>query len=125
MLQPLLQQQLDKAYEVRLTVVDQRFFGARIDACSERARVHWRADYDALTYAPIHIPAEIGAGVGRLLATLGLRFAALDFIITPEREWMLIDVNPNGQWAWIQDKTRLPIASAIADALQHRSADAA
>lgn len=121
----LLQEQLDKAYEVRLTVVDRRFFGARIDAHSDRARVDWRADYDALTYAPIDVPAEIKEGVGRLLTTLDLRFAALDFIITPGQEWGLIDVNPNGQWAWIQEKTGLPIASAIADALQTRSARAA
>lgn len=121
----LLQQQLDKAYEVRLTVVDQRFFGARIDARSERARVDWRAGYDALTYAPIDVPAEIRAGVCRLLAALGLRFAALDFIVTPAREWVLLDVNPNGQWAWIQEKTGLSIASAIADALQESSAHAA
>jgi hypothetical protein len=26
-------------------------------------------------------------------------------------------VNPNGQWAWIEDKTGLPIAASIADAL--------
>lgn len=120
----LLQQQLDKSYEVRLTVVGQEFFGARIDACSDRARVDWRADYDALSYAPTDVPTEIKAGVGRLLATLGLRFAALDFIVTAAQEWVLIDVNPNGQWAWIQEKTGLPIASAIADALQEGSAHA-
>lgn len=115
----LLQEQLDKAYEVRLIVVDGQFFGARIDAHSDRARVDWRADYDALTYTPIQIPTQVGQGVRRLLTRLGLRFGALDFIITSGRqEWVMLEVNPNGQWAWIQEKTGLPIASAIAHALQ-------
>jgi hypothetical protein len=37
--------------------------------------------------------------------------------VTPEGEWVFLEVNPNGQWAWLQDETGLPIASAIADAL--------
>lgn len=119
----LLQEQLDKLYEVRLVVVADQFFGARIDAHSDRARVDWRADYDALTYAPIEIPARVRSGVRRLLAELNLRFGAFDFVVTAENEeWVLLEINPNGQWAWIQEKTGLSIASAIADALLERSA---
>lgn len=115
----LLQEQLDKAYEVRLVVVDDQLFGARIDAHSDRSKVDWRADYDALTYTPIQIPTRVRQGVRRLLDKLSLRFGSLDFVITPERrEWILLEVNPNGQWAWIQEKTELPIATAIAEALQ-------
>ena len=41
-----------------------------------------------------------------------------------DRRWAMrearigLELNPNGQWAWIQEKTGLPIAVAIADALQ-------
>jgi hypothetical protein len=31
-----------------------------------------------------------------------------------------LEVNANGQWAWIQDETGLPIAAALADALETR-----
>ncbi|MGH8574632.1 MAG: MvdC/MvdD family ATP grasp protein, partial [Gammaproteobacteria bacterium] len=44
----LFQQWVPKEYEVRLTVVDDRFFAARIDARSPAASVDWRADYEAL-----------------------------------------------------------------------------
>lgn len=30
---------------------------------------------------------------------------------------MFLEINPNGQWAWLQDATGLPISAAIADAL--------
>jgi D-alanine-D-alanine ligase-like ATP-grasp enzyme len=53
------------------------------------------------------------------LAALGrLRFAALDFIVTPDGEYVFLEANPNGQWAWIEHETGLPIAAAIADALE-------
>jgi hypothetical protein len=117
----LFQQHQEKAYEVRLTVVDGQCFAARIDATSERARIDWRADYDSLSYTPIPTPTPIQTAVRNLLSLLRLRFAAIDFIITPADHWVFIgDVTPNGQWAWINELTP-HIASAIADALQGRT----
>jgi ATP-grasp ribosomal peptide maturase len=114
----LVQERVDKRYEVRLTVVDDAFLAARIDAGSETALVDWRADYDALTYTPLaEIPTAVRTGVRALIARLRLRFGTFDFVVSPDDRWWFLEVNPNGQWAWIQDATGLPIAAAIADAL--------
>lgn len=45
---------------------------------------------------------------------LGLSFAAADFVVTADDEHYFVDLNPNGQWGWIQEATGLPIAAAIA-----------
>ena len=50
------------------------------------------------------------------MTLLGLRFGAFDFLVCPDG-WVFLEVNPNGQWAWIETATGLPIASTIADAL--------
>jgi ATP-grasp ribosomal peptide maturase len=113
----LFQAWVDKAYEVRLTVVDDDFFAVRIDADSSAAAIDWRTDYDHLRYSLIDIPNEIRHSVSGLLDMLMLRFAALDFVVTPSGEWVFLETNPNGQWAWLQDATGAPIAAAIADAL--------
>jgi ATP-grasp ribosomal peptide maturase len=113
----LFQAWVDKAYEVRLTVVDDDFFAVRIDAESPAAAIDWRTDYDHLRYSLIDVPDEIRHGVSGLLDMLMLRFAALDFVVTPSGEWVFLEANPNGQWAWLQDATGAPIAAAIADAL--------
>lgn len=65
----------------------------------------------------VTVPDQIREAVSQLLARLRLRFDALDFVVTPQDEWMFLEINPNGQWAWLQDATGLPIAAAIADAL--------
>lgn len=113
----LFQQQVAKAYEVRLTVVDKVYFAVRLDGASEAARLDWRTDYDSLSYTVVTVPDQIREAVSRLLARLRLRFGALDFIVSPQDEWMFLEINPNGQWAWLQDATGLPISAAIADAL--------
>jgi hypothetical protein len=39
----------------------------------------------------------------------------------PSLNWIFLEINPNGQWAWIENETGLPIAAAIADALSGRA----
>lgn len=113
----MFQEWIVKEYEVRLTVVDSKFFAARITAHSTAAKVDWRSDYDALDYTVIPTPPVIQVQVQQLLAGLGLRFAALDFAVTSSGDWIFFDLNPNGQWGWIEAQTGLPICDAIADAL--------
>lgn len=113
----LLQRRIRAQYAVRLTAVDDRMFAAAIHAHSEAAAVDWRSDYDALTYEPVEPPSQIITGIRTMMSRLGLRFGALDFLVTPDGEWHFLEVNPNGQWAWIEQETSLPISEAIADAL--------
>lgn len=115
----LFQEKVHKAYEVRLTVVDHRFFAARITAASTAAQLDWRTDYEALRYDVIEVPSLIKNQVSALMSELGLRFGALDFAVTPEGDWVFFEINPNGQWGWIAHRTGLPICEAIVDALQN------
>lgn len=117
----LFQEWVPKEYEVRLTVVDSRFFAARIDAASEAARIDWRSDYQSILYTVTETPGSVRSQVSALLDALGLRFAALDFIVAPDGRWWFLECNPNGQWAWIEEETEMPIASALADALEGHS----
>ncbi|GAA3394538.1 ATP-grasp ribosomal peptide maturase [Cryptosporangium minutisporangium] len=116
----LFQQHLEKAYEVRLTVVDDEFFAAALTARSPAGQIDWRSDYDAIEYAVTDVPGEVREALCRMMQKLGLRFAAVDFVVTPAGEWFFLDLNPNGQWAWIEHETGLPICAAIASALAPR-----
>jgi len=113
----LLQRRIRPAYAVRLTAVDDQMFAAAIHAHSEAAAVDWRSDYDALTYDIIEPPADVAHGVRVMMSRLGLRFGALDFLVAPEGDWYFLEINPNGQWAWVEQETGLTISSAIAGAL--------
>ncbi|MER5304240.1 ATP-grasp ribosomal peptide maturase [Streptomyces lasiicapitis] len=114
----LFQAWMDKAYEVRLTVAGDRLLAAEVHAGSQVAHVDWRSDYKSLTYRATEAPGHVADAVRRLMGRLGLRFAALDFVVSPAGEWTFLEANPCGQWDWIQHATGLPIAEAIADELQ-------
>lgn len=114
----LFQSWVDKAHEVRLTIVGERLLAAEVHAGSDSAHTDWRSDYASLTYRITEVPADIAQGVRRFMDRLGLRFAALDFIVGPDGAWTFLEANPCGQWDWIEHATGLGIAQAIADELQ-------
>lgn len=114
----LFQAWVDKAHEVRLTVVGERMFAAEVHATSTKAHEDWRSDYKSLKYMPTEVPVDIKNKVRGLMEDLGLSFAALDFVVSPSGAWTFLEANPCGQWDWIEHATGLPIADAIADELQ-------
>ena len=53
-----------------------------------------------------------------LVDELNLRFGAIDLIRDVNGEYWFLECNPNGQWAWIENRTGLPISAAIVDELE-------
>ncbi|MFJ1590146.1 MvdC/MvdD family ATP grasp protein [Kitasatospora albolonga] len=106
-----------KAYEIRVTAVAGQLFPVALHAPDGPARLDWRRDSSSLTHTPAELPASVAHGIRTVLRDLGLVYAALDLIVDTDGTHYLIDVNPGGQWAWI-DLTREPITHALADFLE-------
>jgi glutathione synthase/RimK-type ligase-like ATP-grasp enzyme len=82
------------------------------------ARVDWRlGDVGRLPHAAVELPAEVGDRCLELTASYGLRFAAIDLAETPDGQYVFFEINPNGQWAWVEQACGLPLASHLADEL--------
>ncbi|RYJ28816.1 hypothetical protein CU044_2577 [Streptomyces sp. L-9-10] len=110
-----LQHAVDKLFEVRLVVVGDQQFAARIDAGSAPARADYRADYDALSYSTVSVPNSVRDGVRRLMAHYNLSYAALDLLVDADGRWLLVDLNPSGQYGWIEQALpELRISAALA-----------
>ncbi len=112
----LVQEQITKAYEVRLYAVGSTHLAVRITAGSEAARLDWRTDYDALTYDRIDVPAPIAAAVNAYMSARGLTYAALDFAVERGGRWVYFEANPAGQFAWLHEV--VPVAEAIAETVK-------
>ncbi len=110
-----------KSHDVRVTVVGDQLFAVAIHAGSEAAALDWRVDYGALTYEICTVPEAVRSGVRAVMKHLGLTFAALDFVVGQDGTWWAVDVNPSGQWAWLELHVGVPISAALADLLkEHR-----
>lgn len=115
----LLQEQIAKRLEIRLTLVGDQVFAAQIDSqASLVTKDDWRRDALAAPHAVHHLPDEIAAACLRVLSRFDLQFGTMDLILTPDGRYVFLELNPNGEWDWIEALTGLPIASALADLLR-------
>lgn len=116
----LFQQYVEKQYEARVTIIGNKIFAVRIDSQkSEATRVDWRHyDFEHTPHSVITLPPEVEARCREMVRRYGLNFGAIDLILTPSNEWVFLEINPNGQWLWLEELTGLPMTEALVELLQ-------
>lgn len=115
----LFQRYVPKRYEIRCTVVDGRAFSAKVDSQSsatENGRLDWRMD-DDLTWTAYRLPESVEQRLIDLVRSMGLVFGAIDLFRRPDGEYVFLEINPGGQWAWFSDDVTHPIRDALVEAL--------
>ncbi len=114
----LFQELVPKKVELRITIVGSRIFAAELSYRDPAAAaLDWRTAYERVQYCVCDLPEGIASRCLTFVKRLGLSFAALDMIVTPEDRFVFLEANPTGQWAWIQNATGLPICETLVDLL--------
>jgi ATP-grasp ribosomal peptide maturase len=114
----LFQARVDKIADLRVVVVGRRVFAIRIDS----GLLDWRADYSALSYKVVTLPDGMDKALTGYLDHFGLASGSFDLCIDRDGCLHWLELNPNGQWGWLEDETGLPIAAAFADLLEQGAA---
>jgi hypothetical protein len=115
----ILQGYVPKRLELRITVVGQKIFAAEIHSQhTNHTRHDWRRyDLSQTPHLPHDLPMDVQERCVRLVERLELCYGAIDMILTPDGRYVFIEINPNGQYLWIEEQTGLPISDAICDLL--------
>lgn len=115
----ILQAEVVKEVDLRVTVIDDRVFAVAIHSQAHlETTVDWRRGVRPdLRHEVVTLPNDIEDRCVAITRALDLRFGAIDLICDRMGGYWFLEINPNGQWAWIENRTGLPIASAIVDAL--------
>jgi MvdD family ATP-grasp ribosomal peptide maturase len=114
------QELIPKALELRATVVGQQIFTASVNSQQfENARHDWRRRGLVLLNAwkPYQLPKDVERKLLKLMAYFGLNYGAIDIIVTPEGRHVFLEVNPVGEFFWLEHCPGLPISQAIAEIL--------
>lgn len=117
-----LQQLINKKGDVRVTIVGDEIFSAFIHSQDKfDSQIDWRKSSDSLIHSPLEIPEDISSKCFKLTKELKLNFAAIDFILDTENNYIFLEINPNGQWAWIEKRLNYPISEKITNILVEKS----
>lgn len=117
------QEQVPKALELRTTIVGKQVFTASIDSQPlQKAVYDWRRQGVALldVWQPYALPQDVEQKLLELMEYFSLNYGAIDIILTPEGRHIFLEVNPVGEFFWLELYPGLPISKAIADILLNR-----
>lgn len=115
----IYQEQVDKVLDVRVTVVGERLFVAGIEAPTLPPNIpDWRyLPASELRHFEYQLPSGLAQACLELVRRLGLDFGAIDLAVDTAGSIHFLEINPNGQWVWLEDLLGFPICSAIVDRL--------
>ncbi len=117
----LFQQRIKKQSDLRVTVIGQRIFGIKIDSQSGKGALDWRNDY-SVPMSIWKVPDEVASKCLLLTQMLGLNFGAIDFCLDQDNEPVFLEINPAGQFLWIETRTELKLGLEMALLLGGKSA---
>jgi len=108
----IYQEYIEKEYEIRVTVIGEDIFAASVNSQSKvESSIDWRRF--KMKFEKYLLPKEIEEKCFLLLDKLNISFGAFDLIKSTNGQYYFLEVNPNGQWVWIEKDTEQPISDSI------------
>ncbi len=112
----IFQQRVDGPANIRATVIGDRVLAARFETAAVGSRIDSRLDLD-VPCAACDIQPPTSDRLLRLMRSLGLRYGAVDFKINEDGVAVFLEVNPFGQFLFVEILTKLPISALLASYL--------
>ena len=115
----IIQNYIEKDIDIRVNIFGNKVFSTAIH--SQRvpeATCDWRrANILSIPHEDYKLPSKIENLCLKMLESYGLKFGAFDLIKTKKGEYIFIELNPNGQWAWIEHLTNQPLRHTLIELL--------
>jgi glutathione synthase/RimK-type ligase-like ATP-grasp enzyme len=108
----IFQELIEGPRDVRVTMIGTTCFAAAMESGSSQ-HVDSRLALD-VPVAGYELPACVQASLVRLMTRLGLKFAAVDIKESSDGTFYFLELNPQGQFLYVEILTGLPIAAAMA-----------
>jgi hypothetical protein len=110
------QDYIDAECDLRVVWIDGIEWTVRIDSQSGAGRVDSRLD-TSVAFTPERLPAAVSKSITTVMGALGLVFGVLDLRLGTDGEYYFLEVNPQGQFAYLEIKTGLPIFRSLSNYL--------
>lgn len=111
-----IQEFLNPKIDCRVTYVQGKLFPVKILQNGKGLYGDWRMRKEELEYIPFQLPTYVENAIHKLMKKLELNFGGIDLAIV-SGEYYFIEVNPTGEWGWLEVKTGTNISKTIKRAL--------
>ncbi len=113
-----IQNNIEKFCDIRCTIIGNDIFSAEILSQNEiGSKIDWRRSENILEHKKHKLPIDIELKCLELTKKLKLNYSAIDLVLDKNGKYIFLEINPNGQWAWIENILKFPISKRIVDIL--------
>ena len=118
----LFQEKLDKLFEIRTIYLNGNIYSQAIFSQSrEAAALDYRLGYDSgMRMCNYTLPEQIEMQVNQLMKEMNLNFGSLDIVLTKDKRYVFLEVNPNGQYEAVSLSTNSNVDYEVAKFLMNR-----
>lgn len=107
-----VQNLLNPKVDCRVTYIGGKIFPVLIKKDRSGIYGDWRFQKDVLDYIPFELPNNVKIAIDKLMNRLHLNFGGIDLAYV-DGEYYFIEVNPTGEWGWLEVKTGMNISEQI------------
>ena len=118
----IFQEYIEATADLRITVVGDRLFPAAIYAARSKYPQDFRMDLGNCPIKATELPRPLEKRLLKLMRQLGLVYGAIDMRLTPQGDYVFLEINPAGQWLFVEQVTGQPIARTLAEQLTRAAA---
>lgn len=114
----IYQELVPKQFELRITVMGSHSLAAKVlSQETVDGKVDWRKAYAELQMQPFELPMEVHDLCCALLRRLGIVFGCFDFIVTPDGDFVFLEVNEMGQFLFVETSAGIPLVDTFSEFL--------
>lgn len=110
----IFQKALEPKLDYRVTVIGDEVFAARIEGKGKEVPLDWRTEEEGLSFTRCSLPSEVEERCRGYVRRNNLVFGAID-LVECEEEFYFLEINPNGEWGWLEKTHGIPISRALCD----------
>ncbi|PJD92518.1 MAG: hypothetical protein CK424_05285 [Legionella sp.] len=122
----IFQVEIEKKFELRITCFGHYLVAAKLHSQKHPdGLIDWRAIRGKkMMVEPFDLPEKIAQKLRQFMQRIGLVFGAFDVIVTPEDDYVFLEVNEQGQFLWIEEfNSEFKMLDIFIQFLLHRSID--
>jgi hypothetical protein len=119
----IFQEAIPGGCDIRVTMVGDRSFPARIVGPVDGYEYDFRLHTAQSAITPTELPEQLTAALLALMRRLGLWYGAIDLRQAPDGEYVFLEINPAGQWLFVEFATDQPISHELATLLTRLDRD--
>jgi len=109
----IFQKYIEAKADLRVTVVGSEVFAAAAPTDKADYATDIRMNPN-IGWKPYELPKKTKAQLLKMMRLFGLEYGAADFRVMPDGTHVFLEINPAGQFLFIENGTKMPIAAAVA-----------